>query len=145
MPKRRAKTSEKLIILIAIVIAALAIFVHFTINQDHHSIVGSWYGAPYNEDEGWRAQFAFDPDGSGAMMASSAETGLIFTWIDFFWIIERATPGQLHIASIDPGNPNESTIQYLEFEIFVDGDGAETLVMRGLGDAYPLYVLTRVE
>jgi len=145
MSKRPSKTSEKLIILIVVALVAIAIFAHFTTNQDHHPIVGVWYGAPYDENEGWRAQFAFDPDGSGAMMALSAETGLIFSWVDFFWTIERGAPGQIRIATIDPANPDESNILYLEFEISMGADEEETLVMRSLGAVSPLYVLTRVE
>jgi len=147
MTKTKSKPNEKLIVATFVAIVAIFILFLFTSNQSEHPLIGTWHGVPNEEfaGGGWYAQFAFDSDGNGAMMALSAETGFIFHWVDFFWTSERSTPNLVRTENIDPANPDNRVIQYLEFEISADAYGNETLIMSEVGAEHPLYVLTRLE
>jgi len=147
MSKLNRKTNEKVITGIFATIAVTMVLFIFLPSQSEHPLIGTWHGVPYEEidDANWYAQFAFDVDGSGAMMALSAETGFIFHWIDFLWTSERGAPNLIRTENIDPSNPDNRVIQYLELEFFTNDYGDETLIMREVGAEHPLYVLTRLE
>jgi len=148
MSKKHSKLNEKLIAIICAIMVIISVFVFFTYeSSDEHSIVGAWIGSAYDElaYDNWRGRFAFDSDGSGSMIAFVTETGVVFYWSEFSWTIDPSTPNQLRVERVDPEDPTNPGIQYIELEFSTNEYGEDALVMRELGATQPMYVLTRVE